>query len=177
MSIKEILPTGRDVVDEDGNVRSRHDFPRDDYPETEDVVSVDEQDSSSATTRVGTTKTSSVKHPKPGYVRDFHDGGRADEHRGGVGAPELESVAMQSLKNALPELKVLRDTAAYKSIVEEYLEELSEVERGGEDRLRSAFIARWRSYLERHNPSWSEAQVNDEVVDFEHALRSLQIEY
>lgn len=33
MTLKEILPNGRDVVDENGDIRSRADFGRDDYPE------------------------------------------------------------------------------------------------------------------------------------------------
>lgn len=41
-NLKEILPTGRDVVDSDGNVRSRADFPRDEYPEPEVQASEDQ---------------------------------------------------------------------------------------------------------------------------------------
>lgn len=113
---------------------------------------------------------SPLSYPKRGNVRDFHDGGRADEYRGGLGAPELGSEADDTLKRHLPELQAQRDRVVEENIREGFEEDVINSEYVRVDAARSRAIGRYRSHIERHYPDMDSDDVNDLLADFAETL-------
>jgi hypothetical protein len=111
-----------------------------------------------------------LSFPKRGNVRDFHDGGRADEHRGGMGAPELGSEADDIMRRQLPELQARRDRIVEQNIREGFEDDVINSEFVGVDAARSRAISRYRGHLERHYPNMDSDMVNDILADFAETL-------
>lgn len=103
-----------------------------------------------------------LQFPKSGHVRDFHDGGRKDEHRGGF-ASHLEG-ELEVPENVLATLKTGKDKRVFDSIVSDYQEDFDENPESMTSHQGRA-IARWRSHIEKHYPELDTEQVNDLVRD------------
>lgn len=113
---------------------------------------------------------SPLSFPKRGNVRDFHDGGRADEYRGGMGAPELGSEADATLRAHLPELQAKRDRVVEENIRNGFEEDVIAGEFVKTDAARSTAIARYRAHIQRHYPDMSSDDVSDLIADFAETL-------
>lgn len=107
---------------------------------------------------------------KRGNVRDFHDGGRADEFRGGMGAPEPGSEAAEALRRHLPELQAQRDRLVEDNIRNDFEEDVINGEYVRTDAARSRASGRYRAHIQRHYPEMDSADVTDLVADFAETL-------
>jgi hypothetical protein len=111
-----------------------------------------------------------LTYPKRGNVRDFHDGGRSDEHRGGMGAPELGSEADDIMRQRLPELQSRRDRLVEENIRNDFEEDVIASEYIKVDAARSRAVGRYRGHIERHYPDMGSDEVNDLLADFAETL-------
>ena len=113
---------------------------------------------------------SPLSFPKRGNVRDFHDGGRSDEHRGGFGAPELGSEADMIMREHLADLQQLRDLTVEDDIRNGFEEDVIKSEYTKVDAARSQAIARYRAHIQRHYPTMDSDMVSDLLADFAETL-------
>jgi hypothetical protein len=111
-----------------------------------------------------------LTYPKRGNVRDFHDGGRSDEYRGGLGAPELGSEADATLRAHLPELQAQRDRVVEENIRNDFEEDVINAEYVRVDAARSRAMGRYRAHIQRHYPLMDSDEVNDLIADFAETL-------
>lgn len=102
-----------------------------------------------------------ITYPKPGYVRDFHDGGRSNEDRNGHFPPAPEEV--------LSMLRTGRDKIVFDNIVADY-QEAREDDFQKLDSHRSRAIGRWRAHIEKHYSQLGEEAVKDLLQEMKDVL-------
>ena len=108
-----------------------------------------------------------------GHVKDFHDAGRLDKYRGGMGVPEPGSPAAENMYKGLAEWRSKTDSRKFAELIEQYAEKLQTVRRDRVPSLKGEFIAHWRTYLLKAHPELSNSESNDAVSDMRDALETI----
>jgi len=84
-------------------------------------------------------KRVSPHRTKPGHVRDFTDGGRDDEYRGGELKPPQTPEAQDALDEAMPELQEWRDDVLKSELLRLF---------GSGEITHTELRARWQAHLD-----------------------------